>query len=140
MNQLRRDLNVVVGRGSNWSIPIFWGPILRYGSAPILAMVASFAYPKFYENGRMDPLHICAFTFAHITVLLVFIGLIIPRALDVFVLPEKRDEWKIVTAPQVLMPTLVARAEGIENIEDPDEQDNDKQAEERHLSGTGEKS
>ena len=119
VNQLRRDLNVVVGRGKNWNIPFFWGPVLRYGSAPILAMVTSFAYPKFYANGRMDPLHIAGFTFAHCTVLLVIIGLILPRALDVFVLPEKRDDWKAQYAPQVLMPMLVARAEGTENVEEP---------------------
>lgn len=117
-NQLRRDLNVIIGRGKNWNIPVFWGPILRYGSAPILAMVASFAYPKFYEKGRMDPLHIAAFTFAHCTVLLALIGISIPRALDVFVLPEKRDDWKAPCAPQVLMPTLVARADDVDTIEE----------------------
>lgn len=109
----------MVGRGKNWNIPFFWGPILRYGSAPILAMVTSFAYPKFYANGRFDPLHITAFTFAHCTVLLVIIGLIVPRVFDVFVLPEKRDDWKAQYAPQVPMPMLVARAEGTENVEDP---------------------
>ena len=110
---------MVVGRGKNWSIPVYWGPVLRYGSAPILAMVASFAYPKFYANGRMDPLHICGFTFAHVTVLLVFIGFSLPRALDVFVIPEKRDDYKSASAPQVLMPMLVARAEGTDNVEEP---------------------
>ena len=108
-----------MGRGKNWDIPFFWGPVLRYVSAPILAIVASFAYPKFYANGRMDPLHICGFTFAHCTVLLVLIGLAIPRALDVFVIPEKRDDYKAAYAPQVLMPILVARAEGTEHIEEP---------------------
>ena len=82
-------------------------------------MVASFAYPKFYAVGRMDPLHICGFTFAHVTVLLVFIGLAIPRALDVFVIPEKRNDYKSAYAPQVLMPMLVARAEGVEHVEEP---------------------
>ena len=118
-----------MARGTNWSIPVYWGPILRYGSAPILAMVASFAYPKFYEKGRMDPLHICGFTFAHITVLLAIIGVAIPRALDVFVLPEKRDDWKAPYAPQVLMPTLVARADGVENIEEGAAQDKEKHSE-----------
>lgn len=113
-------MNVVVAHGTNWGIPVYWGPVLRYGSAPILAMVSSFAYPKFYEIGRMDPLHICGFAFSHITVLMVFIGLALPRALDVFVLPEKRDDDKSPYAPQVLMPLLVARAEGVENVEDPD--------------------
>ena len=111
-------MNIVVARGSNWNIPSYWGPVLRYISAPILAMVASFAYPKFYKIGRMDPLHICGFTFAHITVLLAIIGVAIPRALDVFVLPEKRDDWKAPYAPQQPMPTLVARADGVEHIEE----------------------
>ncbi|KAM5346956.1 hypothetical protein ACJ41O_009961 [Fusarium nematophilum] len=47
-NQLRRDLNVVIATGKNWGIPVFWGVILRYVSAPILAIVVSFAYPAFY--------------------------------------------------------------------------------------------
>lgn len=107
-----------MGRGKNWNIPVFWGPVLRYISAPILAMVASFAYPKFYAGGRMDPLHICAFTFAHITVFLVFTGLVLPRAFDVFVLPEKRNDDKAPSAPQVLSAMLLARAEGSENVEE----------------------
>jgi len=45
-NQLRRDLNVIVGTGKNWKIPVFWGPLLRYISAPILAIVFSFSYPE----------------------------------------------------------------------------------------------
>lgn len=107
-----------MGAGKNWNIPVYWAPILRYISAPILAIVASFAYPKFYEKGRMDPLHICGFAFAHITVLVAIIGIAVPRALDVFVLPEKRNDCKAPYAPQVLIPTLVARAEGHDNIED----------------------
>lgn len=67
----------------------------------------------------MDPLHICGFAFAHVTVFLVFVGLVIPRALDVFVIPEKRNDYKAAYAPQVLMPMLVARAEGVEHLEGP---------------------
>ncbi|KAH7202948.1 hypothetical protein BKA60DRAFT_641062 [Fusarium oxysporum] len=59
-NQLRRDLNIVVAGGKRWNIPVFWGFVLRYISAPILAIIVSFAFPLFYTK-RNDPLHIFAF-------------------------------------------------------------------------------
>jgi solute carrier family 6 GABA transporter-like protein 1 len=118
MNQLRRDLNIIVAVGKNWSIPLVWGPVLRYISAPILAIIASFSYPDFYARGRMDPLHIFGFTCAHIGFFLVVVGLVLPRAFDIFVRPEKRDEFKVAYAPQEPMPTFVARIEGIERVEE----------------------
>jgi len=108
-NQLRRDFNVILSHGGNWRIPIFWGPVMRYISAPILAIIASFAYPDFYARGRLDPLHICGFTFAHVALFFAVAGLIVPRAFDVFVQPDRRNESKITAAPQALMPGFVAR-------------------------------
>jgi solute carrier family 6 GABA transporter-like protein 1 len=117
-NQMRRDFNVIVGQGKNWNIPFFWGPVLRYISAPILAIVASFAYPDFYARGRMDPIHIAGFTFAHVSLFLAVAGLIVPRAFDVFVMPERRKDCFVVAQPQAINPRLLVRAEGTEGVEE----------------------
>lgn len=108
-NQLRRDLNVIVGAGKNWKIPLIWGPLLRYISAPVLAIVFSFAYPEvsgsclirqvhalitctqFYDL-RYDPPYIFGFILAHIVMLAVLFGFCLPRYLDVFVPPERRED------------------------------------------------
>ena len=55
-NQLRRDLNVIVATGKNWSIPSLWAPLIRYISAPILFIIYSFAYPEFWTL-RNDPVY-----------------------------------------------------------------------------------
>jgi len=117
-NQMRRDFNVVVGHGKNWNIPMFWGPVLRYISAPILAIVASFAYPDFYARGRMDPVHIAGFTFAHVSLFLAVAGLIVPRAFDIFVKPARRGDSFVTVEPQAIMPGFVARVEGTEGVEE----------------------
>jgi len=90
-NQLRRDLNVIVGTGKNWKIPVFWGPLLRYISAPILAIVFSFSYPEFHTL-RYDPPYIFGFILAHIVIFAALAGFTIPRYLDVFVPPERRED------------------------------------------------
>lgn len=115
---MRRDFNVVVGHGKNWNIPMFWGPVLRYISAPILAIVASFAYPDFYARGRMDPVHIAGFTFAHVSLFLAVAGLIVPRAFDIFVKPARRGDSFVTVEPQAIMPGFVARVEGTEGVEE----------------------
>ncbi|KAM0424811.1 hypothetical protein ACHAPT_009867 [Fusarium lateritium] len=51
-NQLRRDLNVVVATGKNWNIPALWPVVLRYVSAPILAIVVSFANLAFAKKSN----------------------------------------------------------------------------------------
>ncbi|KAL0061033.1 hypothetical protein AAF712_012154 [Marasmius tenuissimus] len=90
-NQLRRDLNAVVGSGRNWSIPVFWPLLLRYISGPILAIIFSFAYPEFYLL-RYDPLMITGFILAHIILLLVVVGFVVPKYYDFFVPPHRRSE------------------------------------------------
>ncbi|KAG5917759.1 hypothetical protein E4U61_002430 [Claviceps capensis] len=92
-NQLRRDLNEIVGSHKNWKIPSLWAPILRYVAAPILAIVYSFSYPSFYAL-REDPLHILGFAIGHIALLLVGSGFIVPRWLDGLIPPERRGEGK----------------------------------------------
>lgn len=102
---------MIVATGNNWSIPIYWGFVLRYISAPILAIVVSFAYPAFYLK-RQDPLHIFAFTVAHAVMLLIALGFILPRWFDVFVPSEKLHLSRTFYAPQVTMaPLAVHRSE-----------------------------
>ncbi|KAF2452336.1 putative sodium/chloride dependent neurotransmitter transporter [Lineolata rhizophorae] len=109
-NQLRHDLNVIVGAGKNWNIPNWWAPILRYIAAPILAIVFSFAYPEFYTL-RDDPVYIFGFIIAHFGILLVGIGFILPKWFDVFVPAERRNEGYKTYAPNVLMGTIEAESD-----------------------------
>ena len=92
-NQLRRDLNQIVGQGKNLSIPFFWSGILRYVAAPALCIVFSFSYPNFYTL-RNDPLHVMGFGVGHIALLLILFGFIMPKWYDVFIPPGRRGEGK----------------------------------------------
>ncbi|KAK5627811.1 hypothetical protein RRF57_003526 [Xylaria bambusicola] len=95
-NQLRRDLNVVVGVGKNWTIPSFLPVLLRYVSGPTLAIILSFAYTEFYKL-RYDPLMITGFTLTHILLAAPLLGFIIPRYYDVFIPPSRLGEGTEVT-------------------------------------------
>lgn len=95
-NQLRRDLNGVVGGNGNWNIPRFWPILLRYVSAPILAIVFSFAYPEFYTL-RYDPMMIAGFILAHFCLLLILLGVVFPRYYDIFIPPHRRAEGTEMT-------------------------------------------
>jgi solute carrier family 6 GABA transporter-like protein 1 len=95
---LRRDLNVVVGRGKNWKLPFWWPALLRYLSAPILAIIFSFGYPNFYKL-RNDPLHIFGFATAHIALVIVGLGVIVPRWFDVLIPTERRNDGEYPYAP-----------------------------------------
>lgn len=81
---------MIVGAGRNWKIPVFWSVLLRYVSAPILAIIFGFAYPAFYQL-RYDPLHIIGFTVAHFALIIVTLGLIVPRWYN-FLIPHHRHE------------------------------------------------
>ena len=96
--QLSKDLNLVVAAGNNWKIPIFWGPLLRYISVPILAIILSFSYPSFNAL-RHDPCQIVGFVVANLTMAFVAIGFILPRFYDSFVPMEKRGEGHLDFAP-----------------------------------------
>jgi solute carrier family 6 (neurotransmitter transporter, GABA) member 1 len=85
----------------NWRIPVFWAPVLRYISGPILLIVLSFAYPVF-SAVRNDPLHVFGFTCAHLAVFFTLWIYIWPRSLDVFVPAKRREEGVRAYAPQVL--------------------------------------
>lgn len=107
-NQLTRDLNVVIGTGNNWKIPVFWAPVIKYISAPILAIIVGFAYPLFYTL-RNDPLQIYAFSISHIVVVIVIVGLIVPRAVNLS-LPADRREKVEHYAPGVTLAPVSAGA------------------------------
>ena len=99
-NQLRRDLNVIVGIGSNWKIPTFWAPMIRYISSPILFIVYSFSYPEFWSL-RNDPVYVFGFILAHFCLIAVVVGLITPRWLDVFVPDHRQEDGMRTYAPNV---------------------------------------
>ncbi|KAL5462919.1 hypothetical protein PMIN06_001380 [Paraphaeosphaeria minitans] len=97
-NQIRRDLNLIVGVGKNWKIPSFLPILLRYISGPVLAIIFSFAYPEFHTL-RYDPMMITGFIIAHLTMLLVIIGYALPRYYDALIPVERRGEGTELTTP-----------------------------------------
>jgi solute carrier family 6 (neurotransmitter transporter, GABA) member 1 len=94
----------VIGSGKNWSLPAFWAPCLRYITSPILAIVLSLAYPSF-ETVNNDPLHVLGFIIGHFLFVWCVVGFFMPRWLDAFIIPERRDDWKQPTAPGLLRDT-----------------------------------
>ncbi|KAL9027713.1 MAG: hypothetical protein Q9196_003808 [Gyalolechia fulgens] len=109
-NQLRRDLNVIVASGKNWSIPMLWGPLVRYISAPILFIVYSLAYPEFWTL-RNDPVYVFGFILAHFCLVFAVVGVVLPRYYDVFVPMHRLDDGKRVTAPGVTEDSLGVEAD-----------------------------
>ncbi|PGH29735.1 solute carrier family 6 (neurotransmitter transporter, GABA) member 1 [[Emmonsia] crescens] len=119
-NQLTRDLNVAVATGKNWSIPVYWGPVIKYVSAPILGIIIGFAYPLF-NSVRNDPLHIFAFASANVVMVIVVIALIIPRSLNLM-LPAARREKVEQYAPGVTMaPVDIDTGAVEESVEESEE-------------------
>lgn len=104
--QLRQDLNIIVGTGKNWNIPVVWGPLVKYVSGPILAIVYSFSYPDFINSGdpmtgQTNPLHIMGFAVGHVVLIIFLAGFMVPRWFDVFIPPGRRNEGHIPYAPMV---------------------------------------
>ncbi|KAL6711870.1 hypothetical protein ACN47E_002913 [Coniothyrium glycines] len=100
-NQLRRDLNVIVGQGKNWKIPVFLPILLRYLSGPVLAIIFSFAFPEFHTL-RYDPMMIAGFILSILTMVVVLAGFVMPRYYDAFIPVHRRSEG---TEPTVAMET-----------------------------------
>lgn len=99
-HQLTKDLNVIVARGKNLALPVFWAPLLRYVSGPILAIVFGFSYPTFHGK-QMDPLHIFGFMTAHVVLVLCGLGLVVPRWFSVLIPAKRRKDGKHAYAPSV---------------------------------------
>ena len=92
---MSRDLNVSVAKGKNWKLPIFWAAILKYITAPILAIIFSFVYNTFAANRtalritiRFGILQVDAVTFATVATNVVRIGVLMAIA---FVLSADAD-------------------------------------------------
>ncbi|EMD66907.1 hypothetical protein COCSADRAFT_135357 [Bipolaris sorokiniana ND90Pr] len=90
-NQLRRDLNLIVGRGKNWKIPTFMPVLLRYLSGPVLAIILSFAFPECHTL-RYDPMMISGFILSILTIIVILLGLVMPRYYDAFIPVYRRSE------------------------------------------------
>lgn len=86
--------------GKNWSIPFYWGLLVRYCSAPILGIVFSLGYPAFAAV-RYDPLQIFGFIIGHLSMLIIAFGLVFPRMMDVFVPFERQGEGEIPFSPNL---------------------------------------
>lgn len=97
---------MIVGTGKNWNIPVFWGPLVKYVSGPVLAIVFSFSYPNFVASGtplsgKTNPLHILGFGVGHVVLLIFLLGFMVPRWFNVFIPPHRRNEGHIPYAPMV---------------------------------------
>lgn len=90
-NQLRRDLNLIVGGGKNWRIPIFLPVLLRYISSPVLFIILSFAVPEFHQM-RYDPLMILGFIASISFLIFMLIGFFVPRFYEPFIPVHRRAE------------------------------------------------
>ncbi|KAI5202646.1 SNF-domain-containing protein [Aureobasidium subglaciale] len=90
-NQLRRDLNLVVGQGKNWNIPGFLPILLRYVSGPVLAIIFSFAFPEFHTL-RYDPMMITGFILSILGMVGVLLGFVMPRYYDALIPVDRRHE------------------------------------------------
>lgn len=114
-------MNSVIGIGKNWNLPGVWPVLLRYVSCPILMIILSLAYPAF-EDVYDDPMHILGFIIGHFLLVWAVLGFIFPQWLDVFIIPERRDDWMQPTAPGVLRDTTEGiAADGMETGSNPTE-------------------
>ncbi|KAF5251245.1 hypothetical protein FANTH_3680 [Fusarium anthophilum] len=103
-NQLRRDLNnAILGGHSNWKIPAVWPFCLKFITGPAVAMVFSFAYPKFLNNYADDPPFIYSFVLMHMVVIFIIGAFLAPRFLNVLIPSHRleRGDGKYDVAPQM---------------------------------------
>ncbi|KAH7120905.1 hypothetical protein B0J11DRAFT_490598 [Dendryphion nanum] len=108
-NQLRRDLNIIVGGGKNWNIPPFLPFLLRYVSGPVLAIIFSFAFPAFQQYKR-DPMMIAGFILAWLGIVAMIIGFVMPRYYDALIPLHRRTEGTEPTEVNRIKGEVVARA------------------------------
>ena len=83
----------MVARGENWHIPVFWAPMIRWLSAPILMILLSFAYANVHKYAN-DPLHIFGLIVAHIAIFFVSAGFLLPMTMNMWTSLEERDGYK----------------------------------------------
>jgi len=124
-HQLSKDLNSIVAQGNNWKLPVFWAPLLRWLAAPILFTILSLGYSNFDKKHTNDPLQVFCFILAHLFVLLLVIGVIIPNSLTVWVRDSDKSahedqylESPFVTIPAEKICPPPAMKEDPENVAD----------------------
>ncbi|RSL45372.1 hypothetical protein CEP54_014296 [Fusarium duplospermum] len=103
-NQLRRDLNrAILGGSKNWKIHWVWPICLKYITGPAVALVFSFAYPKFLNNHADDPPFIYSFVLMHFVVIFIVGAFIVPRFLNILIPAHRvaRGDGKYEVAPQI---------------------------------------
>ncbi|KAK5200050.1 hypothetical protein LTR92_000591 [Exophiala xenobiotica] len=98
--QLRRDLNLIIGLGKNCKLSFFWSPLLQYITGPVLAIVFSFADPGF-QTVKNDPMYIPGFIVAQFLLLCIVLGFVVPKWLVVFIPRDKRNDEKLLYAPDM---------------------------------------
>jgi solute carrier family 6 GABA transporter-like protein 1 len=117
-NQIRRDLNrAILGGGKNWKIHWIWPICLKYVTGPAVALVFSFAYPKFLNNHADDPPFIYSFVLMHMVIIFIVGAFIVPRFLNILIPAHRveRGDGKYDVAPQVTVgETLVLNDGGME--------------------------
>lgn len=89
---------MIVGQGKNWKIPAFMPVLLRYLSGPVLAIILSFAFPEFHTL-RYDPMMISGFILSILTIIVILLGLVMPRYYDAFIPIYRRSEGTEPTMP-----------------------------------------
>lgn len=72
--------------------------MLRYISAPVLAIILSFAFPEFHTL-RYDPLMITGFILAIMCLSVILLGFVMPRYYNIFIPPHRRSEGLEETVP-----------------------------------------
>jgi len=93
---------------------VFWAPLLRYITSPLLVMILSFAYPDFYSS-RHDPLHIVGFTLAHVGIAAILLSYIMPGWFDSLVPVGRQAEGEAPTVP--LLESTVVEAQQDDQME-----------------------
>ena len=119
------DLNAIIARGKNWGLPIVWAPLLRWVSAPILTVILSISYEGFYARSK-DQLQVFGFFVAHVAVLFITIGFVIPQSMNIFVSSEEKDayEKQYAKGPREILDadeTLSEDQEKMKSIEEDEE-------------------
>jgi solute carrier family 6 GABA transporter-like protein 1 len=82
--------------------------LLRYLSGPVLAIIFSFAFPEFHTL-RYDPMMIAGFILSIITIVVVLLGLVMPRYYDAFIPVHRRSEGTEPTIPTQTKGELAGR-------------------------------
>ncbi|ENH64753.1 Sodium- and chloride-dependent GABA transporter 2 [Fusarium oxysporum f. sp. cubense race 1] len=103
-NQIRRDLNnAILGGQTNWKIHWVWPICLKYITGPAVALVFSFAYPKFLNNYSDDPPFIYSFVLMHMVVIFIIGAFLAPRFLNILIPSHRleRGDGKYDVAPQM---------------------------------------